>query len=735
MAIRLINVSNRLPVTVSDDGFKRSSGGLVAALEGLSEDEFELLWLGWPGQEVEEARQADVRRQLEGEQGCSPVFLSKDLADAHYEGLSNSSIWPLLHYMPTRFHYDPTWWTAYEQVNQTFADQVLATAKDGDVVWVHDYQLMLLPKLLKDANPTLRVGFFLHTPFPSYEVFRCHPNREALLEGVLGADLIGFHTFNYVRHFRSSVLRLLGVETEISTVRHGGRASVMGVYPIGINAPKFDQELASPRLHAEFAKLKETHAAKQVVLSVERLDYTKGIIERLDAIELFLAGCECVEKVAFVFIAVPSREGVEEYKALREEIEFRVGRMNGRFATLHHTPVRFIYGSVTFTELCAVYALADVAVVTPLMDGMNLVAKEYVACQPDVDLPGDEGPGTLVLSEFAGAAEELFSALVVNPYDARAVVDAIKRGLAMPVAERRERMSAMRRRVMSYDARAWAKAFVGDLTARRPEPRQPVAEADAAAVRERLRSAVAGGQRVALFLDYDGTLREIVRDPAAAGPTPDVRALLDRLGGLSNVDVTIISGRTPRDLEGFVGGYERFGLVAEHGAAVRRPESREWERAADAAHPPWMEPIRKVLRFFEESTPGTHVEEKATGLVWHYRRADPEFGEWKARELMTELSSVAANEPVAIRHGRKIVEVAPGHINKGAAVARLLGERAYDLVVIAGDDKTDESMFRLDLPAERTVTLKVGDAETVARHRVNSPAELRKLLDESITQA
>ena len=353
--------------------------------------------------------------------------------------------------MPDRFRYRPEWWEAYRRVNWRFADAVLAAATGDEIVWVHDYQLMLLPAMLREGNPRLRVGFFLHTPFPSYEVFRCHPNREALVEGLLGADLVGFHTFNYLRHFRSCVLRLLGRETEITNVRHGGRTTALGVYPIGINAPKFEAEMNSPGFAKEYAKLAETHAGMRVVLSVERLDYTKGILHRLDAIEVFLEECDCVDRMKFVFIAVPSREDVEEYRALREEIEFRVGRLNGQYATLHSSPIRFIYGSVNFGELCALYAQADACMVTPLMDGMNLVAKEYVACQRDNG--EDRAPGVLILSEFAGAAEELLGAIIVNPYDAAANARAIVDALEMAADERRRRMRPMRERVMSFDAR------------------------------------------------------------------------------------------------------------------------------------------------------------------------------------------------------------------------------------------------------------------------------------------
>jgi trehalose 6-phosphate synthase/phosphatase len=324
-------------------------------------------------------------------------------------------------------------------VYRRFAERVLSMARGDEVVWVHDYQLMLLPAMLREANPRLRIGFFLHTPFPSYEVFRCHPNREDLVAGLLGADLVGFHTFNYLRHFRSCVLRLLGIETEITNVRHDGRTTALGVFPIGINAPKFEAELGSAAFAEEYGKLATTHEGMRVVLSVERMDYTKGILHRLDAIELFLEGCADVERVKFVFIAVPSREDVEEYKALREEIEIRVGRLNGKYATLHSSPIRFIYGSVNFSELCALYAQADACTVTPLIDGMNLVAKEYVACQREGGVRAERPPGVLILSEFAGAAEELLGATIVNPYDAPACARAIADALATPAEDRRRR--------------------------------------------------------------------------------------------------------------------------------------------------------------------------------------------------------------------------------------------------------------------------------------------------------
>ena len=719
----LINVSNRLPVTIAGDQITSSAGGLVAALEGMGDGGYGVKWLGWPGGWIpDDAERARVEQTLAVNFRCIPVFLTDAEAVGHYEGFSNSSVWPLLHYMPTMFRYESAWWDHYQTVNRRFADKVLSITTDGDLVWVHDYQLMLLPAMLKEARPSLRVGFFLHTPFPSFEVFRYHPKREELVAGLLGADQVGFHTFGYLRHFRSAVLRLLGVESEITRIRHHGHTAHLGVYPIGINAPRFADEIDKPEYREKVAHFHDVYRGKKLVLSVERLDYTKGLLRRLAAIDLFLGRLSPDERdrVKFIFISIPSREGVDEYRTLREDVEAEIGRLNGKYATLNNSPIHFIHGSVQFTELCALYGAASVGMVTPLVDGMNLVAKEFVACQRD-------DPGVLVLSEFAGAAEELFHALVVNPYDPGAMADALRDALAMPPDERRRRMEPMRDHVMRLDSGRWAESFIVDLASRDISSAHAHPAGQAA---QRLRDALSRGRRVALFLDYDGTLREIERDPAAATPNAPVRMVLDGLAKRSDVDVTIISGRTPADLDSFLTGYD-FGLIAEHGAAVRRPHSRKWEQADRNVTYGWKEDVLKVLKLYQESTPGSSIEDKRTSLVWHYRRADPEFGEWKARQLATDLSAMLSNEPVNVRQGRKIVEVTATQVNKGAAVMRFLEGRQYDLVVVAGDDTTDESMFRLDLA--NLISIRVGDAgDSHAQYSVPSPRVMRRFLESAV---
>jgi trehalose 6-phosphate synthase/phosphatase len=717
----LINVSNRLPVTVEGDKITRSSGGLVAALEGLPEDQFKTKWIGWPGAAFpEEGRRQEVARKLEEEHGCVAVFLSQEEATAFYEGFSNSSIWPLLHYLPNYLRYEPAWWDHYQNVNRTFAEKVLENAHEGDMVWVHDYQLMLLPAMLRAADPTLRIGFFLHTPFPAYEIFRCHPRRRELVAGMLGANRIGFHAFGYLRHFCSTVQRLLGIETDLTHIRTEGYDSALGVYPIGINAPKFEETLDSEEFHHRREEFRLAHENKRLVVSVERMDYTKGILHRLEAIDNFLAGSDKIDAIRFVFVSVPSREGIEEYQHLVEEVESRVGQLNGKYATLLNSPIHFIHGSIPFVDLCALYALADIALVTPLIDGMNLVAKEFIACQR-------ENAGLLILSEFAGAAEELFNALLVNPYDSAAVAGTLNDALALSTEQKRNRILPMRERVMRYDARHWARSFINDLVSG-PTSDPRTVEVDIREAREQIENALATRKSIALFLDYDGTLREIELDPRAATPDPAIESLLRQLSQQPNVDITIVSGRSQEDLGVFLGDHP-FRLIAEHGASLRPPGKKEWERLDRNINYAWKEELLAILRLYEQATPGSAIEEKHSSIVWHYRRAEEEFGTWKANQLTEELTALTANHPIKVRHGKKMVEVTAAENNKGAAVARVLDELGhYELALCAGDDLTDEGMFELSRP--RLVTIKVGSGTTQARFRVSDPANFRRFLRE-----
>ncbi len=703
-----------MPVRVAADGKPtRTTGGLVSALSGAG---VEATWVGWPGICTEDV---DDVAELESSLAAidvKPVLLGREEYDGFYEGYSNGTLWPLLHYMTERARFEHEWFGLYRRANRKFADAVLDVAQDGDTVWVHDYQLFLLPQMLRESGRDVRVGFFLHTPFPSSEIFRLLPQRAEVLRGLLGSDMIGFHTYNYLRHFRSALLRVLGVESKMDTVLAEDRLVRLGVYPIGHDHVGFGAALKSEEFARALDKYSTELSGKRLLLSVERLDYTKGVPQKLTAIRRFLRQHpEMAEKVVFVTIAVPSREGIEEYTQLAEDVQREVGAINGDFGTVGHAPLQFLYRSFPKNELAALYALADVCLVTPLIDGMNLVAKEYIDCKNDDD---GSRPGVLVLSEFAGAAQEMSHAIMVNPHDVREVAEAIETSLNMPPEEMKARTDVMRARVRRNDSGAWARHFLSDLsqaaqvnTAERG-PRFPKLAAD-------LANKVRAGKKVALFLDYDGTLREFVSDPNAAVPDEGLRPLLERLSANPSVELAIVSGRPARFLQKHFSGVG-VTLVSEHGYRWLLPGEQDWTLIREHIDTDWKEVVLPHLQQAADSTPGSHIEEKLSSIVWHYRSADPEFGLWQARGLLSELTDVTANLPVSVHHGKKIVEVASQLVNKGQAVKALIGLWQPEVVLAAGDDQTDETMFALELDAGVDfVTVHVGNSPTRAAHQTS----------------
>lgn len=715
----LINVSNRLPVTVGKT-VEKSSGGLVYAMEGLGHH-YDLKWIGWAGGVVNDpSERKKITDQLFEKFKFIPIFLDKQEADEFYTGFSNSSLWPLLHYISPYARYERSWWTSYQKVNQIFADTVLDLAATNDIIWIHDYHLMLLPAILRKRNPDLKIGFFLHTPFPSYELFGCHPNREALLEGMLGANLVGFHTFGYLRHFRSTVLRILGLESEIDFILHESNKTVIGTYPIGINSEKFLRELQSEEYLKCLSEYQEIYQDKKVILSVERLDYTKGIQRRLDAIEQYLSKSEQRDEIVFIFINVPSRESVEEYQSLLENLQGKVSKINGKYATIKNVPIHFLHKSINFNELCALYSLADVAMVTPLIDGMNLVAKEYLACQR-------ENNGVLILSEFAGAAQELPNAFIVNPYNIDGVAQSLKEALSLSEEEKQKMIEPMKQRVIKYDARYWADTFIGDLTTERDEEDDFV---DTKVISlEAIRSFLEA-KRIAFFLDYDGTLAELKKNPAEALPNVEIKELFSRLEASDRIDVYIISGRKKEDMDQWFSQYD-FNLIAEHGYLYKERNKADWVVFDAKADLSWKDQLIDIFEHYTGMTPGSSVEEKTSSVVWHYRNSDPEFGTWKANQLVAELYEMLSNLPVEIRHGKKIVEVSSNQINKGMVLEHFMLVNRYDGVLCAGDDETDESMFRIK--DESIVSINVGsNPKTTAKYRITNPKAFRDYLSKCL---
>ncbi|MCB9877772.1 MAG: bifunctional alpha,alpha-trehalose-phosphate synthase (UDP-forming)/trehalose-phosphatase [Planctomycetes bacterium] len=731
---RTILVSNRLPVRARPDGtLERTTGGLASALSGAGVD---AVWVGWPGLPAEAIPDRDVVSAQLREIGVAPVLLTQHELDTYYEGYANATLWPLLHSMATRAVFRADWSSVYRDVNHRFADAVLAVAAPGDTVWIHDFHLFLLPELLRAAGRDLRIGFFLHTPFPSSDLFRILPERREVLNGVLGADRIGFHTFGYLRHFRSAVLRVLGIESDVDSVRRVAHTAHLGVHPIGHDQQSFAKALASPAFGAAMAAHTTNLGDRRLVLGVERLDYTKGVPQKLEVIRRFLHDHpEQRRSVLFLLIAVPSRQGIREYDELTEEVQRTVGALNGQYGSIGNVPIEFLHQSFPQEELAALYALADVCQVTPLVDGMNLVAKEFVACK--VGSPAAR-PGALVLSEFAGAAAEMSEALLVNPYDVEASVETLVEALAMADEERVRRMQSMGRRVQRLHAGTWAAEFLDALTA----PPRPTSGTDdlpgLEGLAERWAAELRAGRSAMLLLDYDGTLRGFTAVPDEALPDEELRRLLAALSAIPNVTVAVVSGRSKDFLEQHLSGLG-LALVAEHGFRWRLADEEDFVLVHPGVDLGWMDSVMPPMQQAVDQTPGSSLEIKQSSLVWHYRRAEPEYGVWRAHLLLTELTDVTANLPVVVHHGKKIVEVASQMVSKGRAVTRLLEQRAPDLVLLAGDDQTDETMFAVDhtLRGRATsefVTVKIGDGPTRAHHRTDGDG-LRAFLRELVRSA
>jgi len=720
-ANRLVIVSNRLPVAARAAGGRvhlvPASGGLASGLKPWHEAS-QGLWIGWPGDvaRLSDDHRAEVDRRL-SESGIVPVHLSRDHVDRYYHGFSNRVLWPLFHYLIDRVPVDASGWDAYVEVNEAFAETVVREHRPGDLIWVHDYQLMLLPKLLRARLPEACIGYFLHIPFPSSEVFRILPWRSEILAGLLGADLLGFHTFAYMRHFVASLLHVEGVEVDIDRVVVGDREVRLGVFPLGVDAEHFERLARDSAVAAEAAAIRRDAGDRQIVLGVDRLDYTKGIPRRLQAIERLLAREPgLADRVRYIQVAVPSRGEVDSYQRFRRQVEEVVGHINGAYGTLRSAPVHYVHRSVSPRQLTALYCAADVMLVTPLRDGMNLVAKEFVASRIHED-------GVLLLSEFAGASAELHGAVIVNPYDVDAVADSLHHALTMPVGERQARMKALRRRVCAYDVHSWARTFVERLEAARP-----LSRAAALAPEPPLLTAIRQVRRmpgVSLLLDYDGTLVPFARSPELAAPDDELMTLLGALAAASDMTVHIVSGRSRETLDAWFATVA-VSLWAEHGFWHRPAMKSEWEAGAHVAQE-WISRLLPILEQFAESTPGAHIEQKSASIAWHYRGVHGDFGARQAHELRMLLGDALSNQPLEVLEGKKVIEVRLRGVSKALVAQRVLIEDPSGKRVIAiGDDRNDEELFRA-LP-RATVTVAVGQRPSRARYRLADHQAVRQIL-------
>jgi len=732
---KTIIISNRLPVQLQIGNGSinaiPSVGGLATGMKSVHSGG-DSLWIGWCGLTNEEIPKELIPKidKALAKHGSSKVNLSEDDVNGFYFGFSNRTIWPLFHYFLEYAEFELDNWLTYKSVNQKFADAIIEKASSDDTIWIHDYQLMLVPKMVREKRPKLSIGFFLHIPFPSYEIFRTLPWREEILEGLLGSDLIGFHTYDYERHFLSSVRRLLGYEVSFNDIYVDNRIVKVDSFPMGIDYKKFSDAAKAHQQNSEAQQSdlqrrldihKKSSPDAKLILSIDRLDYSKGIAKRLHAFKYFLDKYpQYKEKIRLIILAVPSRSNVPQYQLLKKEIDELVGRINGELATVSWTPIWYFYRSLPFENLIDLYASSDIAWLTPIRDGMNLVAKEYVATRTDKT-------GVLILSEMAGSSDEMNEALLINPNNFEQIADTLLKAINMPELEQQRRNTILQRRLGRYDVEKWANDFMNSLRKQK--------DRDAANVSKRLTENIIAGvlkdyseaKKRIFFIDYDGTLTGFKIDPQKASPDESLFKLLDRLNETEENDIYLISGR---DKETFGRWFlhKKYNMIVEHGVWIS--EKGEEFRMLENVKKDWMEKIYPVLESFVDRTPGSFIEEKNYSLAWHYRNTDPDFGANRAAELNTVLTSLIGNDDISVLSGNKVMEIKSSNVNKGRAAMRVLPQKDYDFIFAIGDDWTDEFMFQ-ELP-EEAVTVKVGMQSTQAKYFIESVSGVRGILQKFI---
>lgn len=728
---KTIIISNRLPLQIAinenDVEASPSVGGLATGLKSFHQ-EGDSIWIGWTGL-AEEDVPSDLRNSVTEEakkQKCIPVSLTNDEIEKFYYGFSNRTLWPLFHYFTEFSEFEADQWEVYQQVNQKYAEIVFEHVGDGDEVWIHDYQLLLLPCLIRSKFPKISIGFFNHIPFPSYEVFRTLPWREQILEGMLGADLIGFHTYDYVRHFLSSVNRILRKDHNFNEINLGSRIVRVDSFPMGIDYQKFksaakQHKNQSSADNSDFQnKLnlhKESSEDVKLILSLDRLDYTKGIANRLRAYEYFLEKYpQYQEKVRLLMLAVPSRTNVPQYQLLKKEVDELVGRINGKFASIDWTPIWYFYRAMPFDNLIDLYTSSDVALITPTRDGMNLVAKEYLATRINKT-------GVLILSEMAGAAHELNEALIINPNNFEQIADTIKFALEMPKEEQKRRNEALQKRIKRYTVEKWAKEFMNALRDTKKGSKTIKSIEISEAIKEDIFQKYSSAEERIFFIDYDGTLVNFVNNPEEARPDKELIELIGNLNSQPKTKVVLISGRDKETL-GSWWKETPVDLICEHGVWMR-PAGGKWELSENVKCD-WMKAVRPVLETFVDRTPGTFIEEKNYSLAWHYRKTNPGLGEIRANELSAVLKDLVSNHGLSVLEGNKVLEIKSSGVNKGRAAGKVLLDKKYDFIFAIGDDWTDEYLFT-ELP-EQAVTVKVGIKKTSAKYYISDISEVRKLL-------
>ncbi len=721
---RWIIGSNRLPFKYKGEGrFAPSSGGLVAAIGGIhTDDQVEKIWIGGAPEGLNEAEWRARPAQTNDGWQFRPVFTDPQLYDAYYNGFCNDVLWPLLHYQNDLVRFKDSTWSAYVQVNKIFADTILENVRPDDLIWIHDFHFFLLPQLLKRERPDLKVGFFLHVPFPNSEVFRQLPAREAILESLLASDLVGFHDYSYLHHFSSCLSRILGLDAGLLSVKHRGHSTRLGVFPVSIDTPallKKAKDSTVINLERRFARHGFTF------LGVDRLDYIKGLDLKLLAFRNLLQRYPEVRgKVSLLQVAVPTREGSPEFAKLYQEISRLVGEINGEFSRPDWTPVHYMHASVSFDELMALYKAADALLVTSKRDGMNLVALEYIVAQTS------DHPGVVLLSEFTGALSTLSYTLPLNPWNLDETADKMKLAMEMPKQEKVFRLVAMTKYLEGYTATDWAQSFLNELkktpVALPERPRTFSVSHESIDHLADLIAEKAIHRQIVLLIDYDGTLVQIAESPELASLPSSTRECLRDFKAYSWLRMIVVSGRDNRFMTAQLGELD-IELSAEHGASYYDTRIKRWHSRVSQPRTTWYPAALKILSDYTAGVPRSQIEKKRFSLSWHYRQSPSEHAAFMARKIAEELETGLANLPVTIVRGHKLIEVRSNSADKGVLASWIIENRATQAFPLAiGDDRTDEDMFLA--VKGRGLAFRIGIADSDADYIIESQTQVLPFL-------
>lgn len=691
----------------------------------------------------------EVETDKNGRMTYVPVFVPRETAKGHYEGYCKTTLWPLFHYLlwqdsPVSLPApDPTW-TAYQETNLLFAKTVAKIYRPGDLIIVHDYHLLLVPKMIREClhqvspyapsglgqteqpvvpegnqsrpmaedgreikdtegkpvSPVtlgnlggeareqgeLAIGMFIHTPWPSSEIFRCLPKRKEILEGMLGANLVCFQTYSYSRHFASTCIRVCGYESTPGGIDANGQVTAVGYCPIGIDVNRVTLDRDRAGVEPKAQALRSLYKGKKIIVGREKLDVAKGVYNKLQAFEKFLQVYpEWRGKVVLIQVTTPA---LSEQPNLETKVAELVSHINGAYGTLDYAPVHHFHQAIDRDEYFGLLTAADLALITSLRDGMNTTSMEFILCQDK----SYQSP--LVLSEFMGTASSFTSALQINPHDLLGVAHAINKGLNMSDEEKDRRHTDMMQSVESHTSHHWARTLL-KLVLENVGLEHQAHQTPALDVKALKSAYQAAGKRLMLF-DYDGTLTPIVKVPSQAIPSQRTRAAITKLAEDPKNVVWLISGRDGDFLEEHWGMVKGLGLSAEHGSFIRAPDSSEWVNMTESLDMSWMSEVEEIFKYYTERTTGSTIELKKASVTWHYRQADPVFGEFQSKQCLDLLeSSVAPRRPIEVMVGKKNIECRVLAINKGEIVKRIMYENPdADFLFCVGDDKTDEDMHK-----------------------------------------